>query len=70
MRDVRRTEVIRIHDLFASEAFLSLDADTQANQQNMAIALITFLNGAKDLDKKITNKVVKTVQRKYRETQS
>lgn len=57
-------------DLFTSEAFLLLDAETQANQQNMAIALITFLSGAKDLDKKITNKVVRNVQRKYREMQS
>ncbi|WP_428661953.1 hypothetical protein [Runella sp.] len=70
LKDYEQFLVPILKAVFTSEAFLSLNADTQANQQNMAIALITFLSGVKDLDKKITNKVVKTVERKYREMQS
>ncbi|MCP1384817.1 hypothetical protein [Runella salmonicolor] len=55
---------------FASDAFLSLHADTQAMHSNMAMQLLTLLSEMKDLDKKINNKIVKAAQKQYRKSQS
>lgn len=50
-------------NLFASASFLSLDADTQSKQYNMAIELITFLSEVKELDKTINNQIVLAVKK-------
>ena len=50
-------------NLFASKSFLSLDADLQSKQRNMAIELIAFLSEVKEMDKKINNQIVSTAMK-------